>query len=262
MRLRLLSGLGTAFSLALAASAGAVDSGSSMGLASGSVDMTVPHSVGIPVQSFGTASMTRLTVGACDGAARTSAGYVAIERPDCEIAAPAADGLMAIAFPVHVPSGALIESVTMNYFDSTTGSTPGLSVWRISPAGVAEIAVLIQAPDFSGGTNAVTWAVDPPYQVDNDFSYQILVICQRNGAEFEGITRFAVDYQLQVSPAPAVASFGDVPTGHPYFKFVEALVSSGVTVGCGAGNFCPDLALTRGQMAVFLAKALGLHFPN
>ena len=31
--------------------------------------------------------------------------------------------------------------------------------------------------------------------------------------------------------------------------------------GCGDGsNYCPDAALTRGQMAVFLAKALGLHW--
>jgi hypothetical protein len=68
-------------------------------------------------------------------------------------------------------------------------------------------------------------------------------------------------YTLQVSPAPAVATFGDVPTSHPFFPFVEALVRSGITVGCGNGsNYCPDDPLTRGQMAVFMSKALGLHF--
>ena len=44
-------------------------------------------------------------------------------------------------------------------------------------------------------------------------------------------------------------------------EFVEALVASGITAGCGNGNFCPDAPLTRGQMAVFLSKALGLHWP-
>jgi hypothetical protein len=29
-----------------------------------------------------------------------------------------------------------------------------------------------------------------------------------------------------------------------------------------ASYYCPDQPVTRGQMAVFLAKALGLHFPN
>jgi hypothetical protein len=70
-------------------------------------------------------------------------------------------------------------------------------------------------------------------------------------------------YRLRVSPAPAVATFpNDVPTNHPFFRFVEALAAAGVTGGCGAGSYCPDAAVTRGQMAVFLATALGLHFPN
>jgi hypothetical protein len=36
-------------------------------------------------------------------------------------------------------------------------------------------------------------------------------------------------------------------------------VASGITAGCGGGNYCPD-APTRRQMAIFLAKALGLHW--
>jgi S-layer family protein len=76
---------------------------------------------------------------------------------------------------------------------------------------------------------------------------------------FGGVRLF---YRLRVSPAPAVATFADVPTTNGFFQFVEALAASGITGGCGGGNFCPDAPLTRGQMAVFLAAALGLHFPN
>ncbi|MET0619869.1 MAG: S-layer homology domain-containing protein [Thermoanaerobaculia bacterium] len=68
-------------------------------------------------------------------------------------------------------------------------------------------------------------------------------------------------YRRQVSPAPAVATFSDVPTSHPFFQYIEALSASGITAGCGTGIYCPDSPLTRGQMAVFLAKALGLHWP-
>jgi hypothetical protein len=77
-----------------------------------------------------------------------------------------------------------------------------------------------------------------------------------------GFTAGRIRYRLQVSPPPGTATFGDVPTNHPQFQFIEALVASQITVGCGAGNSCPDAGLTRGQMAVFLAKALGLHFPD
>ena len=57
-----------------------------------------------------------------------------------------------------------------------------------------------------------------------------------------------------------MATFSDVPTSHPFFQFIEALVASGITSGCGGGSFCPDAPLTRGQMAVFLSRGLGLHF--
>jgi len=68
-------------------------------------------------------------------------------------------------------------------------------------------------------------------------------------------------YRLQVSPAPPTSDFGDVPTSSPQFQFIEALYASGITAGCGNGDFCPNSPLTRGQMAVFLAKALGLQWP-
>jgi hypothetical protein len=60
-----------------------------------------------------------------------------------------------------------------------------------------------------------------------------------------------------------VATFpNDVPTNHLYFRFVEALADAGITAGCAPGTFCVNSPITRGEMAVFLAVALGLHFPN
>jgi hypothetical protein len=71
-----------------------------------------------------------------------------------------------------------------------------------------------------------------------------------------------VFWNRQVSPAPLTASFTDVPPSHPYFQFIEALKASGITGGCGTGvNYCPGDPVTRGQMAVFLARGLGLYWP-
>jgi hypothetical protein len=81
---------------------------------------------------------------------------------------------------------------------------------------------------------------------------------------FGGIVRIrgvSLRWHRSVTPAPGVATFADVPTGHPYFQFVEALVASGVTAGCGGGNYCVNSPIARGEMAVFLAPALGLHWP-
>jgi hypothetical protein len=72
-----------------------------------------------------------------------------------------------------------------------------------------------------------------------------------------------VYYRRQVStPLPGTQTFGDVPAGHPFYKAIEALSASGITGGCGGGNFCPAGNVTRGEVAAFLARALGLHFPN
>ena len=56
-------------------------------------------------------------------------------------------------------------------------------------------------------------------------------------------------YRLQVSPAPGVATFDDVPTSHPFFQFIQALVAAGITSGCSAAPplYCPDAAITRGR---------------
>ena len=63
--------------------------------------------------------------------------------------------------------------------------------------------------------------------------------------------------------APGVATFpDDVPTGHLFFRFIEALAAAGITGGCGTGSYCPDSPVARGQRAAFPAKALGLHWPN
>jgi hypothetical protein len=74
------------------------------------------------------------------------------------------------------------------------------------------------------------------------------------------IPPFAVVDTLPVSPAPATATFNDVPTTDGAFRFIEALAKSGITSGCQTSPplYCPDKQITRREMAVFLAVALGL----
>jgi hypothetical protein len=63
------------------------------------------------------------------------------------------------------------------------------------------------------------------------------------------------------APPPASgAEFGDVPASHWAAAWIEELVREGITVGCGADNYCPDNPVTRAQMAVFLLRTK--HGPN
>jgi len=50
-------------------------------------------------------------------------------------------------------------------------------------------------------------------------------------------------------------SFTDVPTTTPFYRFVETLLHTGVTAGCGPDTYCPASATSREQMAVFVLAA-------
>ena len=162
---------------------------------------------------------------------------------------------------LDVPDGALIVSIELDACDSTTfGSVRG-ALRRSSSSGFDDLAEvetgMIQAP----GCGRFFLALPTPETVDNDtYTYTMVAITGTTDQTVFGSIR--VHYLLQVSPAPPVATFNDVPPSDPAFRHIEALVASGITVGCGNGNFCPDQPLTRRQMAVFLAKALGLNWPE
>ena len=57
---------------------------------------------------------------------------------------------------------------------------------------------------------------------------------------------------------PAIGSstnFADVPTNYWAAAWIKQLAAEGITSGCGGGNFCPQVPVTRAQMAVFLLRA-------
>lgn len=74
--------------------------------------------------------------------------------------------------------------------------------------------------------------------------------------------RFAVPLALIVATAPlfivlASHQFADVPDSHLFHDNISNLANSGITSGCGGGNFCPENNVSRGQMAAFLTRGLG-----
>ena len=89
-------------------------------------------------------------------------------------------------------------------------------------------------------------------------SYRISVILKASGnLAFGGAL---IKWQRQQAPAPAVATFADVPTNFLFFRAIENLAAAGITGGCAPGNFCPNANITRGEAAAFFSKALGLYF--
>lgn len=172
-----------------------------------------------------------------------------------------------------VPNGATIIQVLFSIVDtdstsnvtgflcqywtnSGSGSDPGGSCpLQVSSSGTPGNAEILGSPFLTMRTR---------YDADSDGSYEnvnwLLAVSLPSFSSANAIRQVRIRWQRQLSPAPASATFADVPVGAFGFQHVEALVGSGITAGCGGGNFCPDAPLTRVQMAVFLAKALGLHW--
>jgi hypothetical protein len=171
-------------------------------------------------------------------------------------------GQNALFAPVHVPGGTKITRIELDYCDtSVSDKHVSLSLLQCDNQGQN---CLNQAAPVVSSSNDCLFVAESGLAIQvNNYSQQYVleaVFQAQDGTNV--LTGAIISYQLQVSQAPGTATFNDVPTNHPFFQYIEALSASGITGGCGAGNYCPDAPLTRGQMAVFLAKALGLYWVN
>jgi len=164
---------------------------------------------------------------------------------------------------VSVPSGAVIDFVGLQSADLIGGDN---------------IATLFYVDRYSGTTNGIVSVSSSahPHQVGSDYNSAalgwqlarnvhnalVLDVYIPGGSERAGgLGWVEIWWKRVVSPGPASATFTDVPTTHPLFQFVEALHAAGITNGYPDGRFGVDDSITRGQMAVFLSSALGLHWP-
>jgi hypothetical protein len=165
----------------------------------------------------------------------------------------------------EVPQGAFLQNMEFDFCNTQPmgGNSILLSLYDVS-ASNTNLTLLAQITGAANqGCIAVTADLNGLNYTVDDVQHRLLLETAfgMNGDDTTSFSGVIIGYRLQVSPASELPSFADVPTTDPAYQYVEALAASGITGGCGNGDFCPDAAVTRRQMAVFLAKALGLYFP-
>ena len=82
--------------------------------------------------------------------------------------------------------------------------------------------------------------------------------CMNDGVTRAQMAVFLLKGKLGSShvPPPATGTvFGDVHVGDFAADWIEELAASGITSGCGNGDYCPNDPVTRAQMAVLLLKS-------
>jgi hypothetical protein len=70
------------------------------------------------------------------------------------------------------------------------------------------------------------------------------------------VSRALAGGDANVPTGPATATFSDVPTDYWAFKYVEYAVAQNVVKGYSDGTYKPTDEVDRGQMSVFIARAI------
>ena len=178
--------------------------------------------------------------------------------------------------PLALPSGAVVTGICLYAFNQEAVEVVELSLQAVklvvsgqSPPGAVTIPGTDIVTGFHAGygescTGTISHEVHETVDADGDqipelVTYRLRVSLPMGNLKLGGAR---ITWHRQVSPPPATATFPDVPTNHPFFQYVEALYAAGITAGYGNGFFGVNDPISRGQMAVFLAKALGLHWMN
>jgi len=182
------------------------------------------------------------------------------------------------AAPLQLPAGARIVYLELDYEDGSASAAEYGSLERcdlsdnctgypsagVGPGDCLTPGYLCSGTSATPGFSNVSVDLTSENLIVDNVNYAYTL--RAGNLSLDGSTEILgmlVGYVLQVSPAPAVATFTDVPTNDFAFQFIEAFNSAGITAGCNASPamYCPDRNVTRREMAVFFAKALGLQFP-
>jgi hypothetical protein len=157
---------------------------------------------------------------------------------------------------IDLPAGAVVDYIGLNSLTDAPNAI-GVAMYQRFENGFLDTLAELGSTAHDWGTDYNSSPLDRPITVVN--LPKIIHVQQGNFPTQQFFGHVEVWWRREVFD-PFTVSFNDVPADHPFRQFIGALAASGITVGCGNGNFCPNDPLTRGQMAVFLAKALGLHW--
>ena len=134
-----------------------------------------------------------------------------------------------------LPAGAELQGLELEGCDTNAAEHMAVFLFRrTSPSGPLAVVHSVTTGDaatpgcaFFGGDSNIPAGVF----VDNlNQAYFVRVeLSAADSTTSLGAVRLY--YRLRVSPAPAAATFSDVPTSHGFFRFVEALAASGITGG-------------------------------
>ena len=158
--------------------------------------------------------------------------------------------------PIHLPSGAYLYYAQVFYYDNDSGAVYAY-IYRTTPYTTDTSLTSCS----SSGTPGYSYCVLYPYETirNGDSMYNVYVGLSNAtiNLRFTGVRLFWAR-QIHTGLSHPFNDIGSLPS--LWQNSIAALYQSGITSGTSSNTYSPNAYVTRGQMAVFLAKALGLYW--
>ena len=157
---------------------------------------------------------------------------------------------------INLPSGAYLYGARAYFYDLSAGHVE-VFIWRQT---LPNTQTLLRSAVSSGTPGYGSLWLLLNHTIRNGDGQYVIYLGTSTGSANLRVGGVRLYWNRQISPAPASASFWDVPPSHTFFREIEALASSGITTGYADGSYRPNNPVTRQAMAAFLSRALGLHW--
>ena len=157
---------------------------------------------------------------------------------------------------INLPSGAYL-SIARLYYRDNDGGTVNLIIWReYAPNNWTTLCEF----HSSGTPNYTSSGINIGHTIanaNNMYHARVTASQATNNLSFMGL-RLYWRRQIRTGLSHPFTDIGHLP--QLWQDSIAALRASGITSGTSSTTYSPDMNVTRGQMAVFLAKALGLYW--
>jgi hypothetical protein len=163
---------------------------------------------------------------------------------------------------IRLPSGALLQIARLHYYDNDGAQNPRIIVFRFAnPSSSTELCSLTPPSGTPGYTSSISGCSSINETIQNGPNSYVVRVALNSAAGSNSMfksVRLWWRRQIRTGLPNPFSDIGSLPA--EFQNSITALAASGITTGTTATTYSPSQAVNRGQMAVFLARALGLYW--